>query len=103
MRSRRSVVRQVMNVVLAGSLAFMLLDKGSSTWVNAVPADWFVTYIVKPFIDPPGVFFVFNLSWMSLICYALYRYMLYATANSSGTLSTWQSCHGSSSSAGAAR
>ena len=76
-----------MNVVLAGSLAFTLLDKGSATWVNAAPAEWFMNYIYAPFIEPTLVFFAFNMTWMGLICYIISRYMTYCTANTTGTLS----------------
>jgi hypothetical protein len=40
---RSGAALSVMNVVLAGSLAFAFLDKGSSTWVNAAPPEWCVS------------------------------------------------------------
>ncbi len=84
---RSGAALAVMNVVLAGSFAYALLDKLSSTWVNASPPIWFTIYIVKPFIEPPGVFFAANLAWVGVFCYLLIRYMHYITTTTSGRLS----------------
>ena len=84
---RSGAALSVMNVVLAGSFAFALLDKLCATWVNAAPPIWFTIYVMKPFLEPPGVFFAANLAWVGVFCYFLIRYMAYITAKSSGKLS----------------
>ena len=84
---RSGAALAVMNVVLAGSFAYALLDKLSATCFNASPPLWFTIYIYKPFIEPPGVFFAANLAWVGVFCYLLIRYMAYVTSTSSGRLS----------------
>jgi hypothetical protein len=84
---RSGAALAVMNVVLAGSFAYALLDKLSATCFNASPPIWFTIYIYKPFIEPPGVFFAANLAWVGVFCYLLIRYMAYVTSTSSGRLS----------------
>jgi len=83
---RSGAALSVMNVVLAGSFAFALMDKLSATWVNAAPPVWFTIYIIRPFLDPPGVFFAVNLAWVGVFCYFLVRYMAYITDKASGAL-----------------
>eukprot|EP00960_Hanusia_phi_P068829 766944-Hanusia_phi.AAC.1 len=83
---RSGAALSVMNVVLAGSFAFSLLDRLSTTWVNASPPVWFTIYVIQPFVNPPGVFFCANLVWVSVFCYALIRYMRYITSKASGVL-----------------
>ena len=84
---RSGAALSVMNVVLAGSFAFALLDKLSATWVNAPPPVWFTVYVMQPFLEPPGVFFMLNVAWVGVFCYFLVRYMAYITARTSGSLS----------------
>ncbi|EKX33180.1 hypothetical protein GUITHDRAFT_148120 [Guillardia theta CCMP2712] len=83
---RSGAALSVMNVVLAGSFAFALLDRLCTTWVNASPPVWFTIYVIQPFVNPPGVFFCANLVWVSVFCYALIRYMRYITFKASGVL-----------------
>jgi len=37
-----------------------------ATWVNAPPPVWFTVYIIQPFLEPPGVFFLLNIAWVYL-------------------------------------
>jgi hypothetical protein len=57
-QERSSAALSVMNVVIAGSLSFALLDKLCASFANAGTPMWYSIYIIRPFIEPPWVWFV---------------------------------------------
>ncbi|KAH7468595.1 uncharacterized protein KRP23_10975 [Phytophthora ramorum] len=65
---------ELVQVLLAGSFAFTLLDRIPGGTLNAEMPEWVETAFAKPIIDVPLLFFVLNMLWMAGCVYALIRY-----------------------------
>ncbi|KAG1692047.1 hypothetical protein DVH05_025856 [Phytophthora capsici] len=65
---------ELVQVLLAGSFAFTLLDRVPGGSLNVDMPEWVEKAFAKPIIDVPLLFFVLNLIWMAGCIYALIRY-----------------------------
>ncbi|GMF30711.1 unnamed protein product [Phytophthora fragariaefolia] len=65
---------ELVQVLLAGSFAFTLLDRIPGGTLNAEMPDWVERAFAKTIIDKPLVFFALNIIWMVGCVYALVRY-----------------------------
>lgn len=65
---------ELVQVLLAGSFAFTLLDRIPGGSLNVDMPEWVETAFAKAIIDVPLLFFVLNLIWMAGCVYALIRY-----------------------------
>ncbi|KAG7375167.1 hypothetical protein PHYPSEUDO_002950, partial [Phytophthora pseudosyringae] len=65
---------ELVQVLLAGSFAFTLLDRIPGGSLNVDMPEWVETAFSKPIIDVPLLFFVLNIIWMAGCIYALIRY-----------------------------
>jgi hypothetical protein len=62
---------ELVQVLLAGSFAFTLLDRIPGGSLNAGMPEWVETAFAKAIIDVPLLFFVLNMIWMAGCIYAL--------------------------------
>jgi len=83
---RASASLAIMQVLLAGTFAFDIIDRIGGTTLNIGPPTWCINNIVKPLLMPAGVWFAINMVWMSAICYFLTRLMRYLEMGASGAL-----------------
>lgn len=65
---------ELVQILLAGSFAFTLLDRIPGGTLNVSMPDWVDTAFTKTIIDVPLLFFVLNMIWMVACIYALIRY-----------------------------
>ncbi|KAG2787785.1 hypothetical protein PC129_g21890 [Phytophthora cactorum] len=65
---------ELVQVLLAGSFAFTLLDRVPGGSLNVDMPEWVETAFAKTIIDVPLLFFVLNIIWMAGCIYALIRY-----------------------------
>ncbi|KAG6622342.1 (+)-neomenthol dehydrogenase [Phytophthora cinnamomi] len=65
---------ELVQVLLAGSFAFTLLDRIPGGTLNAEMPEWVEAAFAKTIIDVPLLFFVLNIIWMAGCIYALIRY-----------------------------
>ncbi|KAE8877282.1 hypothetical protein PF005_g11302 [Phytophthora fragariae] len=65
---------ELVQVLLAGSFAFTLLDRIPGGTLNAEMPEWVETAFAKTIIDVPLLFFGLNILWMAGCIYALIRY-----------------------------
>lgn len=65
---------ELVQVLLAGSFAFTLLDRIPGGTLNAEMPEWVEAAFAKTIIDIPLLFFVLNIIWMAGCIYALIRY-----------------------------
>ncbi|KAG7382221.1 Lysine-specific demethylase 4B [Phytophthora boehmeriae] len=65
---------ELVQVLLAGSFAFTLLDRIPGGTLNVDMPKWVETAFAKPIIDVPLLFFVLNMFWMAGCIYLLIRY-----------------------------
>jgi hypothetical protein len=57
--------------VLTASLAFDIIDRIGGGTLGIDPPEWVKTQIVVPLVDPPGVWFAFNMICMLMLCAAV--------------------------------
>ncbi|KUG00335.1 hypothetical protein AM587_10001626 [Phytophthora nicotianae] len=65
---------ELVQVLLAGSFAFTLLDRIPGGSLNVDMPEWVETAFAKTIIEKPLLFFVLNIVWMAGCIYALIRY-----------------------------
>ncbi|RLN48413.1 hypothetical protein BBJ29_009715 [Phytophthora kernoviae] len=65
---------ELVQILLAGSFAFTLLDRIPGGTLNVDMPKWVETAFAKPIIDVPLLFFVLNMFWMVGCIYLLIRY-----------------------------
>lgn len=70
-RSRVHMNVKIVRMILAGNLAFEIIDRLSGGTFSAANPQWFIDWIKKPLIDPPGLFLLLNLLWFWLVWVAL--------------------------------
>lgn len=65
---------ELVQVLLAGSFAFTLLDRIPGGSLNVEMPEWVATAFAKSIIEVPLLFFVLNMLWMAGCIYALIRF-----------------------------
>jgi hypothetical protein len=75
-----------MQVILAGSLAFDILDRLTGDW-TVVKQDWAKAYIVTPLMSQPGVWFIVSMFLWLVIGYGLISFMHYLQEMAQGVMS----------------
>ena len=60
---RSSASLEVMQVILAGSFAFDIVDRVSGGTLNIVVPNWVVESLVVPIISIPFLFWILNMCW----------------------------------------
>jgi len=83
---RASASLELMQVILAGSLAFDILDRLTGDW-TVVKQDWAITYFVNPLMIQPGVWFLVAMFLWAVIAYGLIVFMHYLQDQAQGVLS----------------
>merc|ERR1711871_1429791 len=83
-RSRASL--EVMQIILAGSFAFDIIDRLSGGTLNIVVPNWIEDYIVRPVISVPGLFWILNMVWLFAVSVALTKLMKHLGSLASGAL-----------------
>mmetsp|Transcript_16802 Transcript_16802/g.45808 ORF Transcript_16802/g.45808 Transcript_16802/m.45808 type:complete len:394 (+) Transcript_16802:2208-3389(+) len=84
--ARGAASLNVMQIVLAGSFCFAIIDRISGATFSFNPPNWAYDYIFQPIIDKPGVFFALNIIWLLICSYGLLRFMNYLQDSAMGTL-----------------
>ena len=74
---RASASLEVMQVILAGSFAFDIVDRVSGGTLNITVPDWVNTWLVDPIISVPMLWFAINMLWLLLVSYLLLKFMHY--------------------------
>eukprot|EP00945_MAST-04E_sp_MAST-4E-sp1_P002910 g2910.t1 len=83
---RSSASLEVMQIILAGSFAFDIIDRLSGGTLNIVVPDWVVEGLVKPVISVPFLFWILNMCWLGLISVGLMKLMSSLAAQALGAL-----------------
>jgi len=83
---RSSASLEVMQVILAGSFAFDIVDRISGGTLNIIVPDWVNTWLTEPIISVPFLWFFLNMAWLVAVCVGLLFFMRYASAQSNGAL-----------------
>ncbi len=84
---RSSAALEVMQVILAGSFAFDILDRLSGGTLNIVVPNWIEEGLVRPWISIPMAWWFSNMLWLLLVSIALLNYMKVLGASALGFLS----------------
>ena len=83
---RSSASLEVMQVVLAGSFAFDILDRISGGTLNTDAPEWVMDSIYKYLVKPPLVWFAVNMAWLFLLIICLLKLMRRLQAQAAGQL-----------------
>ena len=83
---RASASLEVMQVILAGSFAFDIVDRVSGGTLNITVPDWVNSIIVDPIISVPFLWFALNMMWLLLVSYLLLKFMHYLGELANGAL-----------------
>ena len=83
---RASASLEVMQVILAGSFAFDIVDRVSGGTLNITVPDWVNAIIVDPIISVPFLWFALNMMWLLLVSYLLLKFMHYLGELANGAL-----------------
>ena len=83
---RSSASLEVMQVILAGSFAFDIVDRLSGGTLNIVVPNWVVEGLVVPIISIPFLFWILNMCWLGAMSIALIKFMGYLAAQALGAL-----------------
>lgn len=83
---RASSSLEVLQIILAGTLAFDVLDRVTGGWSVVDSTEWGREWIQKPLINMPGVWFLINISLWAIIGFILVRTMNYLSEASSGVI-----------------
>lgn len=65
---------ELVQLLLAGSFAFTLLDRLPGGTLNVATPDWVQTSLIPKIIDVPLLFFSLNILWMLLGVFAVWKY-----------------------------
>lgn len=84
---RASASLEVMQIILAGSFAFDIVDRLTGGTLNIVVPNWVDEYFVAPVISIPFLFWVLNMCWLGFVCFFLMKFMRYLAAQGLGFLS----------------
>ncbi len=78
---------EIMQVVLAGSFAFDIIDRLGGGTLNVEPPEWLNTYITVPLIESvPFLWFGLNILFLIIFCWVLIRVMRWSEYRASGVL-----------------
>lgn len=80
-RQQSLISLEIMRVILAGNLAFEIVDRLSGGTFNVTSPQWFIDAVKTPFMDPPLVFFLLNLAWFLVVLFALVKWIQKQTVN----------------------
>jgi WD repeat-containing protein 35 len=83
---RASASLEVMQVILAGSFAFDIVDRLSGGTLNITVPDWVNSLIVDPIISVPMLWFFINMVWLLCVSIALMKLMAYLGEQANGAL-----------------
>lgn len=83
---RSSASLEVMQVILAGSFAFDIVDRLSGGTLNIAVPDWVNIYVTDPVISTPFLWFALNLAWLAVVSYAILKFMRLVQERSNGAL-----------------
>jgi WD repeat-containing protein 35 len=84
---RSSASLEVMQVILAGSFAFDIVDRLSGGTLNIAVPNWVDTMIVDTVIRTPGLWWILNMCWLVLVCSLLIKLMNKLGAMAQGYIS----------------
>ena len=74
---RASASLEIMQVILAGSFAFDIVDRLSGGTLNITVPDWINLYVVEGIVSKPMLWFALNMLWLLLISKGLLSLMGY--------------------------
>ena len=77
---RASASLEVMQIILAGSFAFDIIDRLTGGTLNIVVPTWVDEAFVAPVISIPFLFWFLNMCWLGLVCFLLMKFMRYLAA-----------------------
>ena len=77
---RASASLEVMQIILAGSFAFDIIDRSTGGTLNIVVPNWVDEYFVAPIISIPFLFWFLNMCWLGFVCFFLMKFMRYLAA-----------------------
>ena len=83
---RSSASLEVMQVILAGSFAFDIVDRVSGGSLNITVPDWVNSFLVDPIITVPGLWMLINLAWLGFVSLMLIKLMRYLGDKANGVL-----------------
>lgn len=83
---RASASLEVMQVILAGSFAFDIVDRLSGGTLNITVPDWVYIILVDPIIRIPMLWFFVNMMWLFLVSVCLTKLMRYLGEKANGAL-----------------
>lgn len=86
-QERSSASLEVMQIILAGSFAFDIIDRLTGGTLNIVVPSWVDEVFVAPVISIPFLFWVLNMCWLGLVCFLLKKFMDYLGTLGLGFLS----------------
>lgn len=84
---RASASLEVMQIILAGSFAFDIIDRLTGGTLNIVVPTWVDEVFVAPIISIPFLFWILNMCWLGFVCFLLMKFMRYLAAQGLGFLS----------------
>lgn len=84
---RASASLEVMQIILAGSFAFDIVDRLSGGTLNIVVPTWVDEALVGPIISVPFLFWFLNMCWLGLVSIVLMKFMKYLASLGEGFLS----------------
>ena len=83
---RASASLQVMQIILAASMAFDLVDRFTGLDLNLEPlSDWQQWIIDNLITSAPGVWFAFNMVWCAAVCFMLIKLMKHLQGSARGS------------------
>ena len=74
---RASASLEIMQVILAGSFAFDIVDRLSGGTLNITVPDWINMYVVEGLVSTPLLWFALNILWLLIVSYGLLKLMAY--------------------------
>eukprot|EP00948_MAST-09A_sp_MAST-9A-sp1_P000242 g242.t1 len=83
---RASASLEIMQIILAGSFAFDILDRLSGGTLNITVPTWVNTLLVNNIIKIPMLWFILNMLWLIGISAGLLRLMRYLASQADGAL-----------------
>lgn len=83
---RSSASLEVMQVILAGSFAFDIVDRLSGGSLNITVPDWVNVILVDGIVAHPGLWWILNMAWLLLVSVMLTKLMRYLGQLADGIL-----------------
>jgi len=83
---RSAISLSIIQTVLTASLAFDIIDRISGGTLGIDAPDWVKTQIVGPLVEPPGVWFLFNMGCMIALCAAVAAAAAFAQRRTGGVM-----------------